>query len=214
MAKYEVWIGGENPWSRSYTGEYGAIKLTDAQIARWLPDYGKVDSEYVEFDGEAWAEAITSFDDTDDPTDLPNYNEITDGCIGYGAYTDQTVGVAGEDDEIIYSADFSDLWRDEDVEPDHADSVFSWTDNEDHLEGVWIVYNAYNKGGWGTTIELPDDEEFDPSLLKFDVLNVEGFTEICTGFSYNGESYFDDSDTDGKGIDYHLVVDGVFHTIL
>jgi len=31
--------------------------------------------------------------------------------------------------------------------------------------------------------------------------------------SYTGVDYFDESDTDGKGIDYFAVVDGFFHRL-
>ena len=215
MAKYQVWIGGENPWSRSYTGEVGGVKLTDEQIARWLPDYGKTDPENIHVDAEAWMERISSFDDSDEPTDLPGYNEVTGDCFGYGAYTDQTFGVATENDEVIHSWDYGEIERDEDVEGDdeYDGPVHTFIDDESHLEGVWILYNSYSKGGWGTTIELPDGEEFDASKLRFEIKNIEGFNEVCTSFSYDGVDHFDDSDTDGKGIDYFLVVDGCFKTL-
>lgn len=212
MAKYQIWIGGESPWNRSYTGEYGGVRLTDEQIARWLPGYGEVPPEDLEVDCDAWNERIQSMETGDGPSDLPNYDEVTGGCLGYGAYTDQTFGVATVDDEVLHSWDYDEIELDDDVkgDPEYSGPIHSFLDDEDHLEGVWILYNSYSKGGWGATIELPDGEEFDPSKLKFEIKNVEGFPEICTGFSYGGEEYFDDSCTDGKGIDYYLVVDGCF----
>lgn len=215
LAKYQIWVGGESPWSRSYTGEYGGAKLTDAQIARWLPDYGDVHPEEHEIDTEAWMEQISTFDDPTDPSDLPGYNDVTDGCFCYGAYTDQTFGVATEDDEVLYSWDYGEIERDEDVAGDdeYDGPIHTFIDDETHLEGVWIVYNSYSKGGWGTTIELPDDEEFDPRKLRFEIMNIEGFQDVVTGFSYDGVDYHDESDSDGKGIDYFAIVDGFFHRL-
>lgn len=212
MVKYQVWVGGSNPWSRSYTAEYGGARLTEEQIARWLPDYGKVPAEDLEVDKEAWMARLSSFDYAEDQGDLPSWSELTDCCMGCGAFTDQTFGVATEDDEILWTWDYGDIERDEDVADDdeYSGPVHMFIDDEDHLEGVWVLYNSYSKGGWGASVELPDGEEFDPSKLMFEIKNVEGFSEICTGFSYDGEDYYDESDSDGKGIDYYLVVDGHF----
>ena len=219
MAKYNVWVGGENSWNRSYGGEAGFCPLTEAQTERWITE------DVDDIDTEAISERVTEWNyDNEDPSNFPCRDEIENGCLGYGAFTDQTFGVSkileGGEEEIIWSGAVQELIDVEDVD-EEEDTVaprrkwtcedptmaFSEETNEfTPVPGVGYIYT--HKGGWGTEVELPDDEEFDVRKLCFDITEIEGLTELVTGFSYNGEDYYDDSDTDGKSCDWYLNVEG------
>jgi len=217
MTKYNVWVGGESSWHRSYGGEVGFLALTPEQIERWIPE------DIDDIDTEAIHDRITDWDASDDPSDLPSRDEIENGCLGYGAFTDQTFGVAkvleNGEEEIIWSGSVGDLIHLEDSEGDDTETArvkwncedptvsFSEETNEfTPVPGIGYMYT--HKGGWGSEIELPDEEEFDVRKLCFDVTEIEGLSEVVTGFSYDGEDYYDDSDTDGKGCDWWLNIEG------
>ena len=221
MTTYKVWVGGETSWNRSYGGEVGFYALTQAQIDQWIPD----DIENIEV--EVISERVTEWDYSEDPADFPNRDEIENGCLGYGAFTDQTFGVAkvldSGEEEVIWSGGPGDLIHLEDAEDDDTEAARVRWNCEDpsvkyvdgefvSVPGVGYIYT--HKGGWGAEVELPDDEEFDVKKLCFDVTEVEGLTEVVTGFSYNGEDYQDDSDSDGKSCDIWLNVEGGYEVRL
>ena len=210
MAFYTVWVGGSTSYSRSYLGELGAYKLTEAQIRRWLPGYLEKAGYDVET-GEMWLNMSRDWGQESEEDDLPRYCGITDGRLGWGAYNDQTFGVEDGDGEVIWTCELDELRMDHDEES--KEPRLTSRIDEDHMEGVWIVYNFSEKGGWSTEIEIPDDEEFDFSELVFHELEVDGLNSIITSISYKGEDYTIDADSDGKGNDYYLVVDGEFYTL-
>jgi len=191
-------------------GEQGAYKLTETQIRRWLPGYLE-DAGYDPDTEEMWGNMDRGWDEESKEDDLPTYSDITDGCLGWGAYNDQTYGVEDGEGEVIWSCELEDMATVHDEES-KGPKISSRID-EDHMEGVWIVYNFSEKGGWSTEIEIPDDEEFDFSELVFHELEVDGLNPIITSISYKGEDYTIDADSDGKGNDYYLVVDGEFYTL-
>ncbi len=160
-------------------------------------------------------ERINSSAERDDPADLPGVSELEAGCFGYGAYTDQNFGVTTDEGEVCCSWEFSEIERDSDVEGDdeYSGPVHTFIDDETHLEGVWILYHASSKGSWGATVELAAREEFDASKLRFEIKNIEGFSQICTGFSYDGIDHFTSGDTSSSSISYFLVVDGHFRQL-
>ena len=158
-----------------------------------------------------WLNMSRDWGQESEEDDLPTYCDITDGCLGWGAYNDQTFGVEDGDGEVIWACELDKLRMDHDEESKEP-RLTSRTD-EDHMEGVWIVYNFSEKGGGGTEIEIPDDEEFDFSELVFHELKVDGLKSIITSISYKGEDYTIDADSVGKGYDYYLVVDGEFYTL-
>ena len=147
------------------------------------------------------------------------------GCLGFGAYEDQTYGVAkvledGEE-EIIWSGERREMCHVEDEDEEEIcprydvkceEPEYKW-EGDDAIPITGVAYHHSFKGGWGAEIELPDDEEFDVRKLKFQLLDVDGLAEIVTSFSYNGEDYFDDNGSDGKGCDWYLVHDGEYISI-
>ena len=221
MTTYKVWVGGENSWNRSYGGEVGFYPLSQEQIDRWITE------DTDEIDTEALSERLHSWDPSDDPSDFPSRDQVEDGCLGYGAFTEQTFGVAkileNGEEEIIWSGGCSDLVHLDDAEDDDTEAArvnwkcedpsYKFVDEEFvSVPGIGYVYT--HKGGWGAEVELPDDEEFDVKKLCFDVTEVEGLSELVTGFSYNGEDYQDDSDSDGKSCDWWLNVEGGYELSL
>jgi hypothetical protein len=220
MTTYTVWVGGENSWNRSYGAEVGFLPLTQAQIDQWIPeDIDDIETEVI-------SERVCNWDYSEDPLDFPSRDEIENGCMGYGAYTDQTFGVARETDdgeeEIIWKGAVQELNNVDDLDEELVAPAVKWTCedpsmefSEDEYKPVpGVGYLNTHKGGWGASFDLPDDEEFDVRKLCFDVLEVEGLCEIVTGFSYNEVDYYDDSDTDGKGCDIFLNVEGGYEVRL
>lgn len=221
MAIYNVWVGGDAHWNRSYMGELGFMPLTNAQVARWV-----VENEDGDLDTDAMSERLhRGWDDKPDAEDdFPAFSEVEEGCLGYGAYTDQTFGVSrevdGEDDEVVWTGNYDSLCYVEDDDEEDMCARKSvtceepWarfneeTDEFKYITGV--AYNYCHKGGWGAQVELPDEEEFDVRKLVFNVVEVEGLGEVVTSFEYNGVDYFDENDSDGKGNDYYLVHDCEF----
>ena len=209
MTEYTIWVGGEHPWSRSYLGEIGAQELTQEQIDKYFTfdEDGEIDfdSDVISEQTDAWGEG---------EADLPTWDTITDGCIGWGAYTDQTVGVCKSEDEEnpIFTSDVESLCyytaeeieeNDEDVQESES-ALVEYVDELDCPSGVWILYNSVEKGGYQGTFELPDDEEFDPKKLVIEVRQIAETFSIVTGARYNGEDIQMEGDTDGKGIDWYV----------
>lgn len=189
MTEYTIWVGGDHPWNRTYLGEIGAVELSKEQIEKYFTF--DEDGE-IEFDEDLVAERVDCWDENE--TDLPTWNTITDGCMGWGAYTDQMVGVCktGEEEKNLLLKDVSEVTIDE----------------EEELvcpEGVWILYNSYEKGGYSGTFELPDDEEFDENNLKLEVRNINDGFSIVVGATYKDEDIYMEGDSDGKGIDWFVV---------
>jgi len=127
------------------------------------------------------------------------------------------------EEEIIWSGNSGELIHLGDAEDDDTEAArvrWNCEDPSVKMEGEEFVpvpgigYIYTHKGGWGTAVELPDDEEFDVKKLCFDVNEIEGLAEVVTGFSYNGEDYQDDSDSDGKSCDMWLNVDGGYEVRL
>lgn len=224
MAIYNVWVGGDSHWNRSYMGELGFMPLTDAQVARWV-----VEDEDGDLDIESMSERLHRNwgEAPDGEDDFPTSSEVEDGCLGYGAYTDQTFGVSrevdGQDDEVIWTGNYDALSYVEDEDEEDVcprKSVVSeepWArfveaKNEfNYITGV--AYNYCYKGGWGCQVELPDEEEFDVRKLIFNVVEVDGLGEVVTSFEYNGVDHFDENDSDGKSNDYYLVHDCAFSSL-
>jgi hypothetical protein len=210
MATYNVWVGGEHPWNRSYLAEIGYYPLSKEQVARWITE---------DLDLETLSERLHRDDeDPDGPDDFPHRYEVEDGCLGYGAFTDQTFGVAkeveGEEDEIIWSGSYADLDNLGDLE-NTAPMCSVNVDEVGTKEGeeIGVAYCHTYKGGWTIPVELPDDEPFDIRKLVFCVTEAEGLGEIVTSIVYNGEDYFEDGSSDGKGCEWYLVQDGDFDMI-
>lgn len=221
MSSYNVWVGGESPWSRSYMGEIGFFPLTEAQVKRWV-----VEDEDGDLDIESISERFHRDWDAeeDGEDDFPSRCQIEDGCMGYGAYIDQTFGVAdASTDEIIWSGEYHELAYVEDADEEEIcarKSVvceepwarFDEVKNEfNYITGV--AYNYCHKGGWGAEVEIPDGEEFDVRKLTFNVIEVDGLGEVVISFEYDGVEYFDENDSDGKGNDYYLVHDCEFSSL-
>jgi hypothetical protein len=210
MTEYTIWVGGDHPWSRSYLGEIGAQELTQEQIDKYFTfnEDGEID-----FDHDLVAEKTDAWGDEE--SDLPTWDTITDGCMGWGAYTDQTVGVCKtEDDENpVFVADVENLtyYTSEDIangvpkEDEQDTAIVQYEEELCFPTGVWILYNSYEKGGYQGTFELPDDEEFDPTKLVIEVRQIaEESFNIVTGATYNGEDIEMSGDSDGKGIDWFV----------
>lgn len=218
MTEYTIWVGGERSWQRSYLGEIGAVELTAEQVEKFFTF--DEDGE-IEFDSEVISEHVHSWG-KEDP-ELPTWDTITDGCLGWGAYTDQYVGVCRSDDDenpIFLKEVEDDLARytveeiaDKLHEEDEQESaVCEYIDELDAPEGVWMLYHSIEKGGYEGTFELPDDEEFDPKKLVIEARFIANSFSIVTGARYNGEDIEMTGDTDGKGIDWYIYHNGELYT--
>jgi hypothetical protein len=209
MTEYTIWVGGDHPWSRSYLGEIGAVELTEEQIKKYFTfnDEGEID-----FDQDLVSEKTDMWGDEE--SDLPTWDTITDGCLGWGAYTDQTVGVCKteDDDTPIFTADVESLTYYniveilEDVPKENGEdtAIVEYEEELDYPSGVWILYHSIEKGGYTGTFELPDDEEFDPKKLVIQVRQIAEHFCIVTGARYKGEEIEMSGDSDGKGIDWYV----------
>jgi hypothetical protein len=189
MAFYTIWVGGERSWHRSYLAEIGGEKLTKEQVAKYFT-FDKQGG--IEFDQDLIAEKT---DWNCENSDLPTWDTITDGCMGWGAYTDQMLGVCRIDDE-----DNPLVLREVCEFKQNVFEEFEDYESDD----VWILYNSYEKGGYQGTLELPDNEEFDPEKLVVDVTDITGEFYIVTGASYNGIDIYMEGDSTGKGIDWYV----------
>jgi hypothetical protein len=204
MTEYTIWVGGESAFHRSYLGEIGAVELSQEQIEKYFTfnEQGE-----IEFDQELIAEKTNAWGDEE--TDLPTWDTITDGCLGWGAYTDQYVGVCKSDEEtpVFYSSVESlPYYSTEEIE-DSDDQDGAICEYEEELacpDGVWILYNSIEKGNYTGTFELPDDEEFDPNKLVISIRQIAEDFSIVTGAQYDGEDIEMSGDTDGKGIDWYV----------
>jgi len=207
MTEYTIWVGGQHPWSRSYLGEIGAEQLTQEQVDKYFTfdEDGEID-----FDSDVIAEQTDAW--SEEETDLPNWDTITDGCLGWGAYTDQMVGVCKSEDEEnpVFTADVESLcyYTAEEIAENSEDLTTAIVQYEEELcspSGVWILYNSYEKGSYQGTFELPDDEEFDPAKLVIEVRHIaEESFNIVTGARYGDIDIDMSGDSDGKGIDWFV----------
>lgn len=216
MAKYNVWISsGDTSWSRTYFNEIGAVQLNDDQVKKYFTFN---ESGEIEFDPDLLCEE-TDRDWDDSERDLPTWDTITDGCICWGPdAADQNIGVSLVDDEEhpiwvkpietlpYYTTDeINENAPQEDGAVNGIARIF-YEMNEP--EGVWMVYNSYERGGYIGEFEIPDGEEFDPSKLIVTVNEVADCWNIVTGIEYDGEDIYCDGDTMGKGIDWYIYHNG------
>lgn len=218
MAEYTIWVGGEQPWGRSYLGEIGAVELSKEQIEKFFTFDEDGD---IEFDSDVIAEHSAEAWGSDNP-ELPTWDTITDGCLGWGAYTDQYVGVCNtEDDENpLFLAEIENLpyYSAEQIadempaEDEHTSAVCECTDELSEPEGVWMLYHSIEKGGYQGTFELPDNEEFDPKKLVIEVRQIADTFSIVTGARYGDMDIDVSGDTDGKGIDWYIYHNGELHS--
>jgi hypothetical protein len=209
MTEYTIWVGGEHPWARSILGEIGAEELSKEQIEKYFTFN---ENDEIDFDHHLLSEKTDIWGD--EKSDLPTWDTITDGCIGWGAYTDQTVGVCKTDDDenpifISQVENLSYYTKEEIFEEtyieDECDSaIVEYEEELDYPSGVWILYNSIEKGAYQGTFELSDDEEFDPKKLVIEIRQIAETFSIVTGARYNGEDIMMEGDTDGKGIDWYV----------
>jgi len=209
MTEYTIWVGGEHPWSRTYLGEIGAVELTEEQVEKYFTfdDEGEID-----FDHDVLAEKSDCWSGED--TDLPTWDTITDGCMGWGAYTDQCVGVCKTDDEDtpIFIAEVESLGyytnqeilEEVHVEDEQDSAIVEYDEELCSPSGVWMLYHSIEKGSYQGTFNLPDDEEFDPKKLVIEIQQIADAFTIVTGARYNGEHIEMSGDSDGKGIDWYI----------
>ena len=193
MTEYTVWVGGKHPWDRCYQSEVGGVRLTPEQKQKYFKED---DDGFIIFDADVLAEQT---DWRNEGADLPTWDTITDGCIGWGAFTDQLLGVCKTDDEDnpIYLRNVHDCPLRVYAEPRVEDE-----------EDVYIFYNSYEKGNFAGTFDLPDGEMFDPQKLVVEVTSVINEFEIVTDVIYKGESLGMGGDTTGKGVDWYVYYKG------
>lgn len=189
MAEYTIWVGGQHPWNRSYLGEIGGVQLTKEQVEKY---FTFAEDGEPEFDQDLIADKVDIWDEEE--TDFPTWNTITDGCMGWGAYTDQLVGVCktGEEETPVFLKDVEEVPADEEEELVYPD-------------GVWVLYNSYEKGGYSGTFELPDGEEFDEKNLVLQTRVINECFSIVVGATYKDQDIYMEGDSDGKGIDWFIV---------
>jgi hypothetical protein len=212
MTTYKIWISsGDDSFARTYFNELGAVQLTQEQVDKY---FTFTEDGELEFDQDLLAEATEK--EYDDPErDMPSWDTITDGCICWGPdVDDQNIGVSLADDEDnpIWVKSISTLpyYTQEEIE----DGIPQENEEDDAIayisyemmskEGVWIAYNSYERGGYIGELELPDDEEFDPSKLVVYLTEVAESWTVVSGIEYNGTDVYCDGDTIGKGIDWYV----------
>ena len=213
ITEYTIWIGGERSWQRTYLGEIGAVELTDEQIEKFFTFNEEGE---IEFDSALISEKVHSWGEEN--PELPTWDTITDGCLGWGAYTDQYVGVCDtEDDEnplLLTDVETLGYYTEEEivdglpVEDEQESAICEYVDELDEPDGVWMLYHSIEKGGYEGSFELPDGEEFDPKKLVIKVRQIADRFSIVTGASYNGEDIEMTGDSDGKGIDWYIYYNG------
>lgn len=208
MTEYTIWIGGERPWQRTYLGEVGAVELTAEQIEKYFTF--NEDGE-IEFDSDVISEQVHKWDE---PSDLPTWDTITDGCLGWGAYTDQYVGVCkSEDDDnplflndveclTYYTAE--EIADNDPVSDEQTTAICEYVDELCDPDGVYMLYHSVEKGSYQGTFELPDEEEFDPIKLVVNVRQIAENFSIVTGARYGDIEIDMSGDSDGKGIDWYI----------
>ena len=189
MAEYTIWVGGERPWNRSYLGEIGGVELSQEQVNKYFT-FGK--DGKPEFDRDLIADKVDVWDEKE--ADFPTWDTITDGCMRWGAYTDQLVGVCktGEEEAPVFLKDVEEV-------PAYEEYEFI------NPDGVCVLYNSCEKGGYSGTFTLPDDEKFDEKNLKLQIRVIEECFSIVVGATYKGEDICMEGDSDGKGIDWFIV---------
>lgn len=220
MTTYKIWISsGEDSFARTYFNELGAVQLTQEQVNKY---FTFTEDGGIEFDQDLIAEE-TDRDWNDTEKDLPTWDDITDGCICWGPdVDDQNIGVclAEDEDNQIWVKPISELtyYTAEDIEnsvhceedPDNA--IACHTAEMEGKDGVWILYNSYERGGYVGEFDLPDDEEFDPSKLIVHLTEVAESWTVVSGIEYNGEDIYCDGDTIGKGIDWYIYYKDCLHS--
>jgi hypothetical protein len=193
MTEYIVWVGGKHPWDSCYQSEVGGVKLTLEQKAKYFEED---EDGFIIFNADVISEQT---DWRNEGAELPTWDTITDGSIGWGAYTDQLLGVCKTDDEDnpIYLRDVRDCPIRTYAEPR--------IENEDD---VYIFYNSNEKGNFLGTFELPDGEVFDSKKLIVETTLVIDEFEIVTDVIYAGQALCMSGDTVGKGVDWYVYYKG------
>ena len=171
--KYFVWVGGERFWHRSYLAETEILELPD---------------EHMELSNHELYELYTDWD-----TGLRE--ELENGCVGWGPYTDQLLGVckADDDDNPLCLIDIED-----ELLPDRAEYR-----NEQPAKKA-IIAHHYEKGGWQGEFELPSDQVFDPDLITVSVVNAVDSFYIINGVKYDGMEIDCEGDSTSKGCDHYI----------
>jgi hypothetical protein len=216
MTTYKIWVSsGEDSFARTYFNELGAVQLTQEQVDKYFTFTEDGD---IEFDQDLIAEE-TDRDWNDPEKDLPTWDDITDGCLCWGPdVDDQNIGVCLADDEdtqiwvkpisalTYYTAE--DIENSLHYEEDPGNAIACYHSEMEDTDGVWILYNSYERGGYIGEFELPDDEQFDPSKLVVNLTEVAESWTVVSGMEYNGEDIYCDGDTIGKGIDWYVYYKG------
>jgi hypothetical protein len=210
MTKYQVCVShGGGFYDRCYFNELGAVQLSQEMVDKYFTF--DEDGE-INYDSDVLNEAVDR--DYDDPNkdDFPNWDTITDGCICWGPdANDQSVSIFKDDDEdnSIWTKMISELtwYSPEELEEDgEVDKPYGiiYYEKEPTQEGVWILYNSYERGSYQGEFELPDDVEFDPSKLIIRVTEVSDGWNVVSGVEYDNEDVYCEGDTIGKGIDWYV----------
>jgi hypothetical protein len=212
MTTYNIWVSsGEDSFARTYFNELGAVQLTQEQVEKY---FTFTEDGEIEFDSDLLAEATEK--EYDDPErDMPSWDTITDGCICWGPdVDDQNIGVSLVDEEEtpIWVKPISTLtyYTKEDIEnsvhyqEDSGNAIACYIPEMEGKDGVWIVYNSYERGGYIGEFEIPDDQEFDPSKLIVHLTEVAECWTVVSSIEYDGEDVYCDGDTIGKGIDWYV----------
>ena len=192
MTTYNFWVGGDDYGSSTYCGETGAVRLTEEQIEKYIT----IDEDGISFDEELISNILNEYDEDDD-TEFPTWSTITDGCLGWGAYTDQMIGVVEEDsEEPVFLEQVEELEEETEVSVDVDDEL------KYDQEGIWVVYHSAEKGGYGGSLDI--EGEFDPSKLSVNMLRVADSYTVVNGISYDGEDVDLEGDTTGKSLEFFI----------
>lgn len=120
------------------------------------------------------------------------------GINANGGLTDDiTITVYDDSDNIVWESDYSFQFHDEFIDYTYEHSDGNHLLIQDILKGEFMIY----------TLNLEDDEEFNPELLKTNVTQIcDGVVELLSELSYGDKEMIGDfGDNRGKGINFYLI---------
>jgi hypothetical protein len=194
------------------------IKIFGRGSDRGIGTITKAQYEYWKEHSDDLGEALNDnydYDENETPEDarLPYeyYNEYEDAGFVSGPDEDSCgVEITDGDEETLYEGELYTVLEEIHGDEDSSDAVEE--EAEMYLNSHCLApgyYVVWAQGGKGTyfegSIDIPEGEEFDPTLLKFLTTDFDG-QSIITTVQYNGES-IDNSGGDwwGKWADYQVI---------
>ena len=167
---------GTTPGDRTYLAELQSVQLTELQEG--------LDDE----------ELLDLFSDWD----KPEREQLENGCLGWGPYSDQNLVVWTEVDgeEMLVDVIPVEEWLTD-------NQVFDCVNELNYdTPGRHIVACHTEKGNYSGQLEITT--EFDRREITFSTLNVADDFCIVTGVRYGSEDIDMEGDSTGKGVEHFV----------